>query len=478
MTRAFRNISRRKIRALLVVIALGFSIAIMISIPAGATANQASALSLSQNLGNTITQTQATINQTLTQIDCSISPGFEGFGFQLGNFTPRQFSGGNGFDPSQFNPGQFGGGRDIAGQFGGGAFGGGGNTAMNESLYDDINSIAYVASVVPVLQVSEGTNQTTEMFGRSFTRMIPDYVIIGVPLNASIENYPVLPTNITSGRSLQSGESGVVLLSENNTAFFGVGVGDTVTIIGENFEVVGVHGTSGVEDRTTLYMSLSDAQSLTNNTGYVTSLRVFTTDSASVSDVASAISSLHPELTVVTAQQRLDQLQTLQTTYEAALTSAETTLAQTQSIAFEEVGVAVAATSLIVLFLMLYTVRERTKEIGTLKAIGFSNWNVMSQFMLEGVLLSLMAGVVGIAISSFAAPMLSGLLLPAASQAGIAGTFRGINTTNSAATASITLTPELVLIALGAAVLLGALGSLYPAWKASRTRPAEAMKYE
>jgi len=40
------------------------------------------------------------------------------------------------------------------------------------------------------------------------------------------------------------------------------------------------------------------------------------------------------------------------------------------------------------------------------------------------------------------------------------------------------LTPELILLTLGAAVLLGALGSLYPAWRASRTRPAEAMKYE
>ena len=109
----------------------------------------------------------------------------------------------------------------------------------------------------------------------------------------------------------------------------------------------------------------------------------------------------------------------MQTNYETALENAEATLAQTQSVAFEEVGVAVAATSLIVLFLMLYTVRERTKEIGTLKAIGFSNGNVMSQFMLEGVLLSLFAGVVGIAISAVAAPTLSGLLLPAASQAGI-----------------------------------------------------------
>ena len=478
VTRAVRNISRRKIRALLVIIALGFSMAIMISIPAGATANQASTLSLSQNLASTISQTEATINQTLTQIDCNLASGFEGFGFRpsdMGNFTPGQF-GGNG----NFNPGQFGGGMDIPGQFGGGAFAGGRTTPMNETFYEDINSVENVASVVPMLQVSEGTNQTIERFGRSFTIMIPDYVIVGLPLTSFvIDNYSVLPVNITNGRNLQADESGVVLLSENNTAFFEAGVGDTINILGESFQVVGVHGSSGVEDRTTLYMSLSDAQSLTNNTGYMTSLRVFTTDSASVTDVANAISSLHPELSVVTSQQRLTQLQAMQTNYEAALGNAEATLAQTQSVAFEEVSVAVAATSLIVLFLMLYTVRERTKEIGTLKAIGFSNGNVMSQFMLEGVLLSLLAGVVGIAISAIAAPMLSGLLLPAASQIGVPGAFtRGITATNSATTASVALTPELVLIALGAAVLLGALGSLYPAWRASRTRPAEAMKYE
>src|SRR4030066_509468 len=179
-------------------------------------------------------------------------------------------------------------------------------------------------------------------------------------------------------------------------------------------------------------MSISDAQSLTNNTGYVTSLRVFAANSADVTEVANAISALHPELSVVPSQTRPEQLQAMQTSYQTALQSAETALAQAQSVAFEEVGVSVAATSLIVLFLMLYTVRERTKEIGTLKAIGFSNGNVMSQFMLEGVLLSLLAGVVGIAISVIAAPMLSGLLLPAASQAGVPGTFaRGITTGNS-----------------------------------------------
>jgi putative ABC transport system permease protein len=61
---------------------------------------------------------------------------------------------------------------------------------------------------------------------------------------------------------------------------------------------------------------------------------------------------------------------------------------------------------------MLYSVRERTKEIGILKAIGFSNWNVMSQFMLEGVLIGLIGGVAGVIIGTIAAPFLSAFLLP------------------------------------------------------------------
>jgi putative ABC transport system permease protein len=474
LTRAVRNISRRKIRALLVIIALGFSLAIMISIPAGITANQASTQSVTQNLGNMITQTEANINQALTQIDCSLAPSFEGFGFRGGNLTPGQFPGGPSGD---FIPGQFGGGF-RRGAFGGGAFGAGGTTPLNESLYSDISSIDGVAAVAPTLQASEGQNQTiTAPDGRTFTRLVPDYVIEGIPLVSSlVDSYPILPINITAGRNLQAGNSGVVLLSENNTAFFGVGVGDTVTILEQTFEVVGVHGSTGVEDRTTLYMNLSDAQSLTNNIGYITSLTVFAECSDVVTEVANSISSMHPELTVVTSQQLLDQLEALKTNYETALQNSEATLSQTQAIAFQEIIVAVAATSLIVLFVMLYTVRERTKEIGTLKARGFSNWNVMSQFMLEGILVSLIAGVVGIGIGYIAAPTITSLLLPRISTFGTQGR-PGLSTIGSQV-ASVALDPQLTLLMFGIAVLLGALGSLYPAWRASRTSPMEALKYE
>ena len=122
-----------------------------------------------------------------------------------------------------------------------------------------------------------------------------------IPLTASlVDNYPILPTNITDGRNLQAGDSGVVLLSENNSAYFGAGVGDAVTILGQSFTVVGIYSPSSVSETQTLYMNLSDAQAITNNTGYITSLTVFAQSSGVVSQVASSISSLHPELTVTT----------------------------------------------------------------------------------------------------------------------------------------------------------------------------------
>jgi putative ABC transport system permease protein len=307
---------------------------------------------------------------------------------------------------------------------------------------------------------------------------VPDYIINGIALDSSVINsYPVLPTNITAGRNLLPGETGKVVLSENSSAYFGKGVGDTVSILGEDFEVVGIYGPTGVADKQLVYMNIADAQAITNSTGIVTSLKVFAKSSDVVSSVANDISALHPELSVNTAQERLSQLQQMQSLYNAQLENAKATMNQTQAQANGETLIAVTATSVIVLFVMLYTVRERTKEIGTLKAIGASNGTVMSQFLVEGILLSLLAGVVGVAIGIVAAPALSSVLLPA-----VGGSSGGVvistGTNTAATTAAVAVTPELIMIGLAVSVVLGAIGSLYPAWRAAKIRPAEAMRYE
>ena len=483
LSRAVRNISRRKTRALLVIIALGFALAILVSIPAGVVANQQAANRITSTLGNTITQTEKALNETLNQITCSLAPSFGGFGFGGSGSRPSGGFGGSGSGGGGYGGyggyGGFGGfgGGSVAGEFGGGAFGGGRANPMNETLYSNVNaSISGVAAVEPVLQVSEGKNETVSFYGHSFTRLLPQYIIEGVPLTSNlVGNYPILPTDIVAGQNLQAGETGDVLLSENNSAYFGVSVGGTVNILGTNFNVVGVYEPTGVEDTEMLYMNLSDAQALTNNTGYITSINVYAQSPSDVSSVASAISSLHPELTVSTAQNELSTLEKNQSSSNNAVTDAQDSLASSNSTAIEEIVVVVAATSLIVLFVMLYTVRERTKEIGTLKAIGFSNSAVMGQFMLEGVLLSAIAGVVGIAIGVVAAPTLTSILQITPTISRVAGF--GSPVGNVFAT-SVTVSPELILIGFGVAILLGTLGSLYPAWRSAKIKPAEAMRYE
>lgn len=452
-------------RALLVIIALGFSMAIMVSIPAGIVANQEAAQAVTTNFNSTLTTMQEEINKTATLIECQ---------------TSRQgvFSGG----PSGFPPG----GSQQQ------------QTYVEESVANEIRSISGVKDVVEFITVSssETTSETINgPGGRTFTISRPVYTITGVTLNSSfIDDYSMLPTNITAGRNLRQGDSGVVLLSSNLTAYFGVGVGDKVEMYGESFAVVGVYDAAGqgsisqsnMEERSA-YMNITDVQTAAALTGNVSRLDVYAEDVSDVDSIAEVISAAYTSLQVTTYKDRLSQLDNMQTMYSETLTSAQATVSATETVATQEIMMAVVATSLIVLFVMLYTVRERTKEIGTLKAIGFSNWNVMSQFMLEGMLLSLVAGLVGIAIGTVGAPLLSGILLPqisgssgnsqfrpGAANAGNFGNFEILG----ASTVTVTVSLQTMLIAIGAAVLLGVLGSLYPAWRAARTRPAEAMRYE
>jgi putative ABC transport system permease protein len=405
------------------------------------------------------------INKTATLIECSTSSG------------QSMFSGSPSGPPSGTS--RFGFGQE--------------EVFINETVGDEIRSINGVKDVVPFLVKSseENTSETISTPRGDFTISRPLYSITGICLNSSlIDEYSILPTNITTGRNLQEGDSGVLVMSLNLSDYFGVGVGQNFEVNGESFSVVGVYNSTsqGFTGTRMVYMNLSDAQTATGEIGNVTRFDVYAEDASYVDGIAQVISAAYSNLYVTTYKDRLTSLQSMQTRYTETLDTAESTIAQTQTVATQEIIVAVAATSLIVLFVMLYTVRERTKEIGTLKAIGFSSWDVMGQFMLEGVLLSLVASLVGIAIGTVGAPVLTGLLLPHINPFGSSSTFRTAGTnpaifgsnpeTSGSIGASASISPQLMLIAIGAAALLGAVGSLYPAWRASRTRPAEAMRYE
>ena len=231
-------------------------------------------------------------------------------------------------------------------------------------------------------------------------------------------------------------------------------------------------------------MNISDAQRVTGLTGKISRLYVYVSDASLATQVADVIKAMYPELYVTSYQDRLANLQRMQEMYTQTLSYAESSIAQARATATQIIIIAVAAAALIVFFVMLYSVRERTREIGILKDMGFSNWDVMSQFMIEGMLMGLIGGVAGVLIGSMAAPFFSSFLLPQLNLFGGAQRLQrpfqtqypGIIGTQSYST--VALTPQLISLALCAAAILGTLGSLYPAWRASRISPIEALRYE
>jgi putative ABC transport system permease protein len=121
----------------------------------------------------------------------------------------------------------------------------------------------------------------------------------------------------------------------------------------------------------------------------------------------------------------------------------------------------IAAVSLLVggigvMNIMLVSVTERTREIGIRKAVGAKERDILLQFLMEAVVLSLLGGLIGISI-------------------GVMGTVGA-----SAAMKSLTLhlSPGTILLATGFSTLVGLFFGLYPAVRASRLNPIDALRYE
>ena len=122
---------------------------------------------------------------------------------------------------------------------------------------------------------------------------------------------------------------------------------------------------------------------------------------------------------------------------------------------------AIAAVSLIVggigiMNIMLVTVTERTREIGLRKAIGAKRRDILAQFLIEAMTLSLLGGFIGIIIGTGGAIAIGKLV----------ENFNPV------------VAPASVMMAVGFSMAVGLFFGLYPAWRASRLNPIEALRYE
>jgi len=221
-------------------------------------------------------------------------------------------------------------------------------------------------------------------------------------------------------------------------------VGDTITVSGNTFRVVGIYETGvGYEDGSSV-MSLEEAQRIFKKPNQVSMYYVKLRDPSQADAVKQLVETRFPQVSVSRSSEFAEKTNDMRTFRSVA--DALSFL----SILIGGVGIMNA---------MLMSVFERTREIGTLRALGWRRRRVVGMIIRESLVLSVISGIAGI---FFGVALGTLITYEPTMGAFLKGSY------------SLTLLAKAMAVAL----VLGAIGALYPAWRAANLSPIEALRYE
>jgi len=316
------------------------------------------------------------------------------------------------------------GGMDLTARQAGAA--GIGYSAINDSVGRQINLLPGVQSVSGVVM---GIVQTEEL---------PYLILMGYdPQESAIGHF-----KIVEGRGLSGSRE--VILGRVGADILKVRVGDVLRLREVGFRVVGLFETSVTWEQGSAIISRRDAQDLLGKPRQVTMYFIKLNDMLQAGTIQRQIKTMAPEVDVSPSSEFVESGPEMQSM--GAMMWAISALAVI-------VG-AIGMTNT-----MIMSVFERTREIGTLRALGWRRRRVLWMVLKESLAIALLGVFVGGAFSVLLSAVLRRVPLWG----------DAIVIVISAA-----LLVQAVLIALG----LGAMGGLYPAWRASNLSPAEALRYE
>lgn len=278
---------------------------------------------------------------------------------------------------------------------------------------------------------------------------------------------------LTSGATIDGSSSenialvGKTLATKNNLS-----VGSTFTMYGQTFTVKGIFSTGNTFQDSGLIVPLKTLQTLTDQAGAVTNVTVTVDSSDNVAAVVSSLkTSLGDKADITSEAERAE--------------SSVSSLSSISSLATTGVIGATIAAAVIVLLMMTMIVRERKREIGVIKAIGGTNFKVITQFVTEALTLTIVGGIIGIGLGiAVSGSITEGLVQNQASsssqQRGAGGPgggfFRGAQQGLQSVTS--TVSPAVIASGVGLTFLIAIIGSAIPAWFIARIRPAEVLRSE
>ncbi|MCB0052064.1 MAG: ABC transporter permease, partial [Caldilinea sp.] len=223
-----------------------------------------------------------------------------------------------------------------------------------------------------------------------------------------------------------------------------VGMDDTLSLNGNRYRIVGIFETGVAYEDGGGIVAMSEAQRLMGRPRSVSFIFVDVEDPAKAEQVVALINDRFPEARASISSEFAQSTNDMQTSVGM--------LNAIQLLALLIGGIVVANT-------MIMSIFERTREIGTLRAVGWRRRRILGQVLLESLFLCLVAAVIGSLLGVGVVTLIA--------QAPYASQF-----------VSATWSLDIFVTAFITAAVLGILGGLYPAWRASKLEPAEALRYE
>ncbi len=338
----------------------------------------------------------------------------------------------------------------------GGVFGGAGSS--RNITFDDMDAVLKKCPAVAALSGEDITPAQVKGNGVNTNTTVDgvgsDY--------ADIRNFSIADGRFFTPRDLRARSPVCILGAKVATDFFKgkSPLGQRVHINSTSYRVVGVMarkgqvGSQDADDQ--VFMPLTTFQDKLGHWwshGRVTTADIQALNADKMDEASAQITSLMRQLHHRKPEQPDDI--TINNQAEIAAVAEQTTRTFTFLLA-SIAGVSLLVGGIGIMNIMLVSVTERTREIGVRKAIGAKRRDILWQFLIESVVLSLLGGVIGIALGTGGALLLGRL--------------------SSDYTPILTLPP--VLLAFGFAAAVGIFFGFYPAQKASRLSPIEALRYE
>jgi putative ABC transport system permease protein len=309
---------------------------------------------------------------------------------------------------------------------------------------------------------------------------VNSYSVVGVDV-AHQSLGPLSAMKITSGRTFTSAQTGAktAVVSASYAKEKKYKVGSTFKVSGTKVTVIGVATPDSGESDTDVFVPLKVAQTLGDAKNQVTTVYVKAADSQRISAVKKAITADVPGTTVTTSADLASTVSGSLSTASDLATSVGTWL-----------SVAVLAAAFLVAALLTSSaVSRRVREFGTLKALGWPSRNVTRQVVGESMVNGLIGGALGIALGVGAAWAVTAISPKLTAQLGSTGGAGGMgggpggggpgqqasrNTMEIALSAPVSLTT--IALAVGLAVTGGLIAGAMGGWRASRMRPADALR--